>query len=655
MASQDYGRDRSINFQDLRRFSYSWRVAQLQSPDHHSHFPHLCVIVDSARRHSVTRKLNTNARIKTFHPSFLVPARKGEVCKRQKSEQYTKMERLPQTETDATAALQETLRTLRLAFVGNVDSGKSSLIGTLIKGDLDDGRGSSRKAIFRHKHEIETGRTSSVATAYLGFNDNGEQILSKRAGKLLPWVELAKVSHKRIQLIDLAGHEKYLKTTVFGLTGMQPDVVVVVVGANMGVKRMTKEHLAIAVSLEIPIVVALTKIDIAPKNVAKETLAIMAMLVKTLEQAVTAAKGIPSNRITPILPISNVTGDGLDNLRRLLFETSPVALFKAGLSASTLATTKSINKEECITVEMTSSTGEPKKQVTAGSEVVEMPIDETYQVPGVGFILAGTLLTGHLKVNDVLQIGPDYNGAFHKVTVRSMESMYMPLKELTSGQTAALAVRSINKKFVLNRSTFRKGMILLSPEVEVDSYVSRLFEARVVILHHQTTVTIGYQPMVNCRTIRQTAEIISIENQEVIRTGDRALVRFRFIHAPEFMKRGMRFVFRDGQAKGIGKFILSCTLANITSRTKLYCVDVVADNVSVINIVLKASPISNRVDNTGLEIYAWKESDQASFTKYLVITLLLSWNFLTTGLVVRGALRTANDILKCAEDGNITN
>lgn len=46
-----------------------------------------------------------------------------------------------------------------------------------------------------------------------------------------------------------AGHEKYLKTTVFGLTGMQPDVVVVVVGANMGVKRMTKEHLAIAVAV----------------------------------------------------------------------------------------------------------------------------------------------------------------------------------------------------------------------------------------------------------------------------------------------------------------------------------------------------------------------------------------------------------------------
>ncbi|KAL3657992.1 hypothetical protein V7S43_017041 [Phytophthora oleae] len=478
-------------------------------------------------------------------------------------DEETKMAPLTAQETELER--RETLRTLRLAFVGNVDSGKSSLIGTLIKGDLDDGRGSSRQAIFRHKHEIESGRTSSVATAYLGFDETGEQILSKRAGKLIPWSELAKIAHKRIQLIDLAGHEKYLKTTVFGLTGMQPDVVVVVVGANMGVKRMTKEHLAIAVALEIPIVVALTKIDIAPKNVAKETLATvrqalrrygkMAMLVKTIGQAVTAAKGIPSNRVTPILPISNVTGDGLENLRRILYETSPSALFKAGLSASTLATTKSMNQEESI-AGATPTAGDSKKKTISVSDVIEMPIDETYQVPGVGFILAGTLLTGSFKVNDALQLGPDYNGHFHKVTVRSMESMYMPLKELVPGQTAALAVRSVNKKFVLNRSTFRKGMILLSPEIKVDDYVSQVFEARVVILHHQTTVTVGYQSMVNCRTIRQTAEIISIEsNQDVIRTGDRALVRFRFIHAPEFLKKGMRFVFRDGQAKGIGKVV----------------------------------------------------------------------------------------------------
>ncbi|RHY71836.1 hypothetical protein DYB38_013603, partial [Aphanomyces astaci] len=92
------------------------------------------------------------------------------------------------------------VRTLRIAFVGNVDSGKSSLIG-----ELDDGRGLSRQAIFRHKHEVDSGRTSSIATAYMGFDAQGEQVVAKRSGKILPWSELAKHSHKKIQLIDLAG------------------------------------------------------------------------------------------------------------------------------------------------------------------------------------------------------------------------------------------------------------------------------------------------------------------------------------------------------------------------------------------------------------------------------------------------------------------
>ncbi|GLE02907.1 hypothetical protein PINS_up011771 [Pythium insidiosum] len=271
----------------------------------------------------------------------------------------------------------------------------------------------------------------------------------------------------------------------------------------------------------------------------------MPMLVKTEEQAVTAAKGIPSNRITPILPLSNVTGDGLDNLRRIFFEASPIALFKASLAATTL---RASNQHQPSTA--------PIATESAAPDLVEMPIDETFQVPGVGFIIAGTVVSGHFKVNDTLLLGPDYNGQFHKVIVRSMESMYVQMKEAVPGQTVAVSIRSVNKKHVLSRQTFRKGMLLLSPQVNVAEYVSQVFEARVVILHHQTTVSVGYQPMINCRTIRQTAEIVSIESaQDVIRTGDRALVRFRFIHAPEFLRKGMRFVFRDGQAKGIGKVV----------------------------------------------------------------------------------------------------
>lgn len=56
----------------------------------------------------------------------------------------------------------------RIAVVGNVDAGKSTMLGVLVKGGLDDGRGKARVNLFRHKHEIESGRTSSVGMRWRG-------------------------------------------------------------------------------------------------------------------------------------------------------------------------------------------------------------------------------------------------------------------------------------------------------------------------------------------------------------------------------------------------------------------------------------------------------------------------------------------------------
>lgn len=58
--------------------------------------------------------------------------------------------------------------------MGNVDAGKSTLLGVLTHGELDNGRGHARQRLFRHKHEAETGRTSSVGNDILGFDSMGE-------------------------------------------------------------------------------------------------------------------------------------------------------------------------------------------------------------------------------------------------------------------------------------------------------------------------------------------------------------------------------------------------------------------------------------------------------------------------------------------------
>ncbi len=61
-----------------------------------------------------------------------------------------------------------TISVHRVAVVGNVDAGKSTLLGVLTHSELDNGRGHARQRLFRHKHEMESGRTSSVGNDILG-------------------------------------------------------------------------------------------------------------------------------------------------------------------------------------------------------------------------------------------------------------------------------------------------------------------------------------------------------------------------------------------------------------------------------------------------------------------------------------------------------
>jgi len=154
---------------------------------------------------------------------------------------------------------------VRVAVIGNVDSGKSTLVGVLTKGIMDDGRGSARTKVFNFSHEANNGRTSSIGQEIMGFD--GEKVVEPErvnASKNATWAHIASNSKKLVTFLDLCGHEKYLKTTMFGLVGLLPDYCMVIVGANMGVSRMTKEHLGITLALKIPLFIVITKIDIAP-------------------------------------------------------------------------------------------------------------------------------------------------------------------------------------------------------------------------------------------------------------------------------------------------------------------------------------------------------------------------------------------------------
>jgi GTPase len=105
------------------------------------------------------------------------------------------------------------------------------MLGVLTKGVLDDGRGKARINLFRHKHEIESGRTSSVGGEILGFDAASRPVIQHNSHKkgTSGWEDITDKAAKVLSFVDLAGHEKYLKTTVFGMTGSAPEFAMLMV------------------------------------------------------------------------------------------------------------------------------------------------------------------------------------------------------------------------------------------------------------------------------------------------------------------------------------------------------------------------------------------------------------------------------------------
>lgn len=127
----------------------------------------------------------------------------------------------------------------------------------------------------------------------------------------------------------MCGHEKYLKTTMHGLTSLYPDYCLLAIGANMGVSKMTKEHIGISWALDLPMFVVFTKVDLAPKDIFDQNMKKISKLMrqncnkipvqmKTSADIEKAKEAIGTGKVCPIFTVSNVTGEGVDLLRQFL-------------------------------------------------------------------------------------------------------------------------------------------------------------------------------------------------------------------------------------------------------------------------------------------------------------------------------------------------
>ena len=405
---------------------------------------------------------------------------------------------------------------LKLAIAGNVDSGKSTLAGVLLNNCLDDGRGYCRKMILKNKHEQETGRTSTIT------NNSFTEIMEDK--RLI------------VSLIDLAGHEKYLKTTMSGITGSFIDYGLVLVGANMGITKMTKEHIALLLFLGIPIIILVTKIDMAPKEVKDVTIKRIKKLIslpafnkkafhfneeddkckKELEEIFKLDNFYET--FIPILNISNKNGQNITNLKSIIKKLEPRYPWNEEINGSI------------------------------------MYIDSKFLVKGIGLVVSGTVRGKNINLNDKLYLGP-IDDKFITIKVRSIHNnVRESIDKLIDNDVGCIAVRFLGKD-ILTRDQIRKGVVLLSDE-ELMKNVRRRFKAKITVLNHSTTISNNYQPVIHCGMVRQTAKINILEKKDnevlKLRTGDKALVEFTFVFNKEYIEKGNTFFFRDGTTKGYG-------------------------------------------------------------------------------------------------------
>ena len=403
---------------------------------------------------------------------------------------------------------------VRYGVIGNVDSGKSTLIGVLINNKLDDGKGKARSTILRHPHEKQSGRTSSISQNFIKLNDK-----------------------KYLNYIDLAGHEKYLKTTIKGLTGYFIDYGIIVVGANMGVSYMTKEHLSIALAIKLPFIVVITKMDLAPKNVYNKTVkdlfkAIKARTPNNLKPKFINDKNkstkVDFTKTYPIFCVSNKTGNNIDALKYF---------------TNSLQTRFNMDKDSIFDI---------------GNKSSEFTIDKKYNVNGVGIVVSGKMMNGRLNKNDKLYIGPS-NGKWLQVYVKSFHDNFRnDVDYLDQGESGCIAIKFIHaKKDEINNFDITCGMVLTKCSDISNKHIHK-FKARVMVLNnHSTTIKENYQPLINCNRIAQCARVCNI-NKECLRGGDKAIVEFKFVYKPEYIKKNDYFVFREGRTRGLGLITEIC-------------------------------------------------------------------------------------------------
>jgi selenocysteine-specific elongation factor len=250
-----------------------------------------------------------------------------------------------------------------IGTAGHVDHGKTELIKALTGIDTD-----------RLAEEKERGLTIDLGFAYIDLEHAG-----------------------RIGIIDVPGHERFLKNMLAGVGGM--DMVILVVAANESVMPQTREHFEILRFLRIQnIIVAISKIDLADE----ETVLLVKEEIKDLLEGTSFEKA-------PVVTYSSSTGQGIDKIKQVLDK----------------------------------MVGHIDERGTE-NQFTRLAIDRCFDLKGIGTVITGTLLSGTLREGDeIIVLPPGY-----KTKARQIQEHNQKKELVHAGERVAVNLPGIEKHMV---------------------------------------------------------------------------------------------------------------------------------------------------------------------------------------------------------------
>ncbi|KAL2161438.1 hypothetical protein VTH06DRAFT_7999 [Thermothelomyces fergusii] len=335
-----------------------------------------------------------------------------------------------------------TTNQLRVTLTGPTTSGKSTLLGTLSSGALDNGRGKGRLGLLKHLHEVASGITSSVTQELVGYNN--EDIVNYANRGVESWIDIHDFTKdgRLVCLMDSAGHPRYRRTILRGIVGWAPHWTLLCIAADSAeavsavgttsacpgllgtVGRhldLASAHLDLCLRLGLPLVVIITKLDLATKSSLSITLHKILSSLKGARRVPKIVKGgssgdpeptrmsdqdrravrdaldcIKANEdpssVVPILLTSSVDGRGIGTLHALLqglpLPPTPTSLDYTGAA---------LNPEQPATLfHIEDKFSLPASYAFADSS---QPTD-------TGTVVAGYLRFGSLSIGDKVVVGP---------------------------------------------------------------------------------------------------------------------------------------------------------------------------------------------------------------------------------------------------------